>query len=244
MISEICSSVNRVCSTVVRTSIPPLSVRLIKTGGFPSFKRIPASSNSLCKTLKWASWNGSTMYNTMSDERITLRISRPLPFPSAAPLISPGRSRIWILAPLCSITPGIHVRVVKAYPAASDLASVTLLISVDFPTDGNPTKATVASPLFLTSKPLPPPLAFAWASAFSRAIFNLAIFAFKRPTWCSVALFFWVLSISVWMALICSSIVAIEHSPLMASGWAVHFKAYTCLLSTWRIHPWLIYGST
>jgi len=63
----------------------------------------------------------------------------------------------------------------------SDLASVIFEINVDLPTEGKPTKATVASPDFLTSKPLAPPLAFAWAAAFSSWAFNLAIFAFSLP---------------------------------------------------------------
>ena len=102
----------------------------------------------------------------MSQERITPRISFPLPFPSAAPLIKPGKSKIWILAPLCSIRPGIQVRVVNAKLPASDLASVTFVISVDLPTEGKPTSATEASPDFLTSKPFAGPAAFADAAAF------------------------------------------------------------------------------
>ena len=39
---------------------------------------------------------------------------RPRPFPSEAPSMIPGRSRIWISAPPYSITPGIAVSVVKA----------------------------------------------------------------------------------------------------------------------------------
>ena len=140
--------------------MPPLSTRLMNTGGLVSFNRKPALCNSLCRTLKWPSWNGSTTNRVISALRITLRISLPRPFPSDAPLISPGKSRIWIFAPRCSITPGIHVSVVKAYPPASECASVTLEIKVDLPTDGNPTRATVASPDFLTSNPFPPPLAF------------------------------------------------------------------------------------
>ena len=49
------------------------------------------------------------------------------------------------------------VRVVKAYEAASDLVFVTRERKVDFPTDGNPTRAMRASPDLETSNPLPPP---------------------------------------------------------------------------------------
>ena len=108
----------------------------------------------------------------MSHERITPRISFPLPFPSAAPLIKPGKSRIWIFAPLCSIKPGIHVRVVNAKLPASDFASVTFVIRVDLPTEGKPTNATDASPDFFTSNPLAGPAAFADAAAFSSLSFN------------------------------------------------------------------------
>ena len=69
----------------------------------------------------------------------------------------PGKSRIWISAPPYSSTPGMAVRVVNEYAAASLLVLVILDKKVDFPTEGNPTSATRASPLLLTSKPLPPP---------------------------------------------------------------------------------------
>ena len=70
---------------------------------------------------------------------------------------------------------------VKAKFPASDLASVTLVISVDFPTEGKPTSATEASPDFLTSNPLAGPAAFADAAAFSSLSFNCAILAFNLP---------------------------------------------------------------
>ena len=162
----------------------------------------------------------------MSEERITLRISLPLPFPSAAPLINPGKSRICIFAPRCSITPGIQVRVVNAYPPVSECASVTFEMSVDFPTEGNPTKATVASPDFRTSNPLPPPLAFEWAAAFSSLSLSWAILAFNFPMWALVALFFWVLSISARIISICSLIVAKPNPPVSGLGW-LFLKALT-----------------
>lgn len=41
----------------------------------------------------------------------------PLPFPSLAPSMIPGKSKSWILAPLYFNTPGIQVRVVNSYAA-------------------------------------------------------------------------------------------------------------------------------
>ena len=76
-------------------------------------------------------------------------------------------------------------------------------MSVDFPTDGNPTMTTVASPSFLTENPLPLP-AFLTLAAFT---LNLAIFAFSNPMWCSVALLYWVLPSSSSMDLMSASIV-------------------------------------
>ena len=64
---------------------------------------------------------------------------------------------------------------------ASDFASVTLVINVDLPTEGNPTRATDASPDFLTSKPLAGPAALADAAAFSSFNFSCAILAFNFP---------------------------------------------------------------
>ena len=81
----------------------------------------------------------------------------PRPFPSAAPSMIPGKSRIWISAPPSSNTPGIAVSVVNEYAAASLLVLVILDRKVDLPTEGKPTRATRASPLLLTSKPEPPP---------------------------------------------------------------------------------------
>ena len=81
---------------------------------------------------------------------MTDNTSLPLPAPLAAPSISPGRSSIWMFASLYFNTPGTTSKVVNAYDPVSLSASVKLFKSVDFPTLGNPTKATVASPAFLT----------------------------------------------------------------------------------------------
>lgn len=51
----------------------------------------------------------------------------PLPFPWAAPSIIPGKSNNCIFAPLYSITPGIHVKVVNSYEAAS----LSVFVNVD-----------------------------------------------------------------------------------------------------------------
>lgn len=81
----------------------------------------------------------------------------PLPFPSEAPSMIPGRSRTWISAPPYSSTPGIAVNVVNEYAATSLFVFVIFDRNVDLPTDGKPTSAMRASPLLLTSKPAPPP---------------------------------------------------------------------------------------
>ena len=57
----------------------------------------------------------------------------------------------------------MQVRVVKAKLPVSDSTSVNWEIKLDFPTLGNPTRATEASPDFLTSNPGPPPLDLACA---------------------------------------------------------------------------------
>lgn len=81
----------------------------------------------------------------------------PRPLPSEAPSIIPGRSRTWISAPPYSSTPGMAVRVVKEYAATSLFVFVILERKVDLPTEGKPTSAIRASPLLLTSNPVPPP---------------------------------------------------------------------------------------
>lgn len=49
------------------------------------------------------------------------------------------------------------VRVVNEYAATSDLVLVIFDRKVDLPTEGNPTRAILASPDLETSKPAPPP---------------------------------------------------------------------------------------
>ena len=79
----------------------------------------------------------------------------PLPFPSLAPSMIPGRFNNCILAPLCLMTPGMQVNVVNSYAAILEKDPVNLVNNVDFPTDGNPIIPTLASPLLDTSKPSP-----------------------------------------------------------------------------------------
>lgn len=99
---------------------------------------------------------------------------------------------------------GNTVSVVNSYAAASDAVCVALLSSVDFesenenfadkiflewtdtfPTEGNPIKATRASPDFCTSKPVPAAPDFAvGSSSWARYRASLAL---RRPRWYSVA---------------------------------------------------------
>ena len=71
--------------------------------------------------------------------------------------------------------------VVNAYAPTSESFPVSLAMSVDLPTEGKPTNATVASPDFLTSKPDAGPLLLEWASCASILRLSAAIFAFSLP---------------------------------------------------------------
>lgn len=113
-----------------------------------------------------------------------------------------------MFAPLYSITPGMQVKVVNSYPAASLSVFVKVDNNVDcnyeikkfistqqwnyrlknyytFPTDGNPIKATRASPDFKTSNPSPFSPFLAGSNNCDRYFAN---FAFNRPKWYSVAI--------------------------------------------------------
>src|SRR5688572_4169437 len=76
---------------------------------------------------------------------------------------------------------------------------------VDLPTEGRPTRPTVALPDFLTAKERPPPPPI--EACFSCEARRAAILALSFPMWNSVALFFWVLKISASISLIWSAIV-------------------------------------
>lgn len=142
--------------------------------GGSRFSRMPTassspSSNALCSAFLVASriikirslvLGGSVIRcpgDSCSLTFAALMTCLPLPFPSDAPSIIPGRSRTWISAPPYSSTPGMAVKVVKEYAATSLFVFVILERKVDLPTEGKPTSAMRASPLLLTSKPLPPP---------------------------------------------------------------------------------------
>jgi hypothetical protein len=122
------------------------------------FSRIPTASSSASRSALCSAFFVAS--RTMRIRSLVLAAEmtwRPLPLPSEAPSMIPGRSSSWISAPPYSRTPGMAVSVVKAYEATSDLVLVTLERNVDLPTDGKPTNAIRASPLLLTSKPEPPP---------------------------------------------------------------------------------------
>ncbi|MFO1533068.1 MAG: hypothetical protein ABR562_05120 [Thermoplasmatota archaeon] len=83
---------------------------------------------------------------------------------------------------------------------------------VDLPTEGKPTRPTVALPDFFTAKLRPPPPPE--EACFSACAFRAAIFALSFPMWNSVALFFCVLKISASISLIWSAMVPKEASVL------------------------------
>lgn len=129
-----------------------------KTYGGSRFRRIPTDSSSASRSARCsARFVASRIMRTMSLVLAAEMTWRPRPLPSEAPSMIPGRSRSWISAPPYSSTPGMAVRVVNEYDAASDFVLVTFDKNVDLPTDGKPTRAILASPLLLTSKPDPPP---------------------------------------------------------------------------------------
>jgi hypothetical protein len=80
------------------------------------------------------------------------------------------------------------VSVVNAYAATSLFVLVILDRNVDLPTEGKPTRAMRASPLLLTSKPVPPPLPAPGPGSRSWAR-RRASLPLRRPRWYSVALF-------------------------------------------------------
>lgn len=106
------------------------------------------------------------------------------------------------------MTPGMQVKVVNSYEAASLAVDVIKLRKVDYktpsiraclvhqkygttgvivtlPTEGNPIRATLASPDFITSKPSPlAPADFEGSRSWALYLANLA---FNKPRWYSVA---------------------------------------------------------
>lgn len=150
--------------------IPPLSFFRKTIFGGSLLMRIPNPSSSFSMTR--FSVSGLLTSRTMKIKWqvfATAMTCRPRPFPSFAPWMIPGRSSIWIAAPLYITWPGTVVKVVNSYAAAtkhqptrdwvtcsfapSECCPVNLLMSVLFPTDGKPIKPTLATPVRATSKP-------------------------------------------------------------------------------------------
>mmetsp|Transcript_26121 Transcript_26121/g.50787 ORF Transcript_26121/g.50787 Transcript_26121/m.50787 type:complete len:217 (-) Transcript_26121:204-854(-) len=196
----------------------PCDSLLMTTLGASWFRRIPIIANSCsnicrCSPARFASMNSITKSADLADA-ITCR---PLPIPIAAPSMIPGRSRICIFACLYSKMPGMHVNVVNSYPATLEVVLVRFVKNVDLPTDGNPIRATLASPALEASNALslsdaPPPCVFGLMSSDLKA----ASLALSFPRWYSVALFFCVDAISSSMALILPK-MPLEHP--RGGGW-------------------------
>ena len=75
---------------------------------------MPMPPNSSLIFGSMPGWKTSSSIRTRSAFLATASTSLPLPLPSFAPTMIPGRSRSCIFAPLYSITPGMQVSVVKA----------------------------------------------------------------------------------------------------------------------------------
>ena len=103
----------------------------------------------------------------------------PLPLPSDAPSIIPGKSNNCIFASLMYKTPGIHVKVVNSYAAASLSVLQSILSIDDLPTDGYPIITHLALPFFSTSNPSP--LGPFLDPASSYIVLSLANRAFNYP---------------------------------------------------------------
>ena len=101
---------------------------------------------------------GSRMMRMRSETLATARTCRPFPCPEAAPSTIPGRSSSWILASLMIRFPGMQDRVVNSRSLISDLVDVSAHSRLDFPTDGKPTRETLAFPHFSTANPTLPPV--------------------------------------------------------------------------------------
>mmetsp|Transcript_14268 Transcript_14268/g.17990 ORF Transcript_14268/g.17990 Transcript_14268/m.17990 type:complete len:254 (+) Transcript_14268:688-1449(+) len=191
--------------TVDANFTPPLVFFRNVTSGGRLFIRIPTVSNS-CSSISRCRFNpslpASSTIKIASQLRAHAITSFPRPFPCAAPSIIPGKSRTWTLLPLYCIVPGMHVKVVNSYAAASDWVAVRVPRRVDFPTEGKPMRAMRASPRRLTSKPSPPPPEEEFSTRSS--LRSLASLAFSVPRWYSVALFFWVRAISASISFIFS----------------------------------------
>lgn len=162
-------------------AIPPLGFFLNSILGGFLFILIPNPSNSFSITdLCLIGRVASRIIIRRLQVLATAITYLPLPLPSLAPSIIPGKSSNYIFVPLCIIFPGIHVKVVNSYAATLDIVPVNFVNNVDFPTEGNPIIPTLASPVLETSNPSPvPPLLPLAPSISSR--FNFASFALSVP---------------------------------------------------------------
>lgn len=85
-----------------------------ETYGGDLLSLIPTASSSASRSARCSAFLvASRIINIMSLVFAALMTCRPLPLPSAAPSMIPGKSKIWISAPPYSSTPGMAVRVVK-----------------------------------------------------------------------------------------------------------------------------------
>mmetsp|Transcript_8949 Transcript_8949/g.31584 ORF Transcript_8949/g.31584 Transcript_8949/m.31584 type:complete len:254 (-) Transcript_8949:193-954(-) len=205
------------CWPLARYVTPPFSLRCTTISGGSLFSRMPKPSSScsmmrLCVIGLLAS---STIRMTLHVRAVPMTC-RPRPLPSLAPSMIPGRSSSWILAPLYRNTPGMAVRVVNSYAAASDSVPVSFVNSVDLPTEGKPTSPTRVSPLLLTSKPSPAPPPLPLTADDTTSAFSFARRAFSSPRCFAVALFFCVRAISSSISLIFCRLV---EDMVAGGGW-------------------------
>ena len=146
MLFSVSKSTSR--GTVLAMSSPPFILLDIFTSGALWSTLTPTSYISFSIARLCSGCCASTSITIKSEFRTIPRTSFPRPFPSAAPSIIPGTSKICIFAPLYVNVPGITVSVVNAYAAVLLFVPVSALSSVDFPTLGNPRIIAVASPAF------------------------------------------------------------------------------------------------
>lgn len=109
-----------VSGTVFVMLIPPLSFFLNTMFGGSLLIRIPNPSSSA--SITFLSVRGLLTSKTMKirwQVFATAMTWRPRPLPSLAPWIIPGRSSIWIAAPLYWTWPGTVVNVVNSYAATA-----------------------------------------------------------------------------------------------------------------------------
>jgi len=109
------SSSRLVKSTVFVIAIPPLGFYLNVIAGGDLFNLIPKPSSSFSIILLCV--NGFRASRTIKIKLQVLPTAityLPLPLPSLAPSMIPGKSNNYIFAPLYLTTPGIQVKVVNS----------------------------------------------------------------------------------------------------------------------------------